>query len=318
MIYHRIEVNSSHDTGTLVGPVRPPGANRDLAPTLADVDLLSFRRDGAVRLPGLLTAGWIEQLREGIARNIREPGPFFRRLSDAAQPGDFLTDMWTRERIPEFQHYIADSGIATLAGTALGERRVRLLQDTWFLKRAGTVERTPWHHDTVVFGPFISLWLALDPMPRGTSLEFVRGSHRWNRYFMPPSYFKMPDGATILRETERYYLQYHRDHGCNSERTGRFEPTPDIEADRSEYDILSWDMDAGDGILFDALTLHGAPGNPGDKDARRFVTRWIGSTARLAPHGETTIGVLRQHGFDVPFGVGEVVQGDMFPLLPPE
>jgi hypothetical protein len=75
-------------------------------------------------------------------------------------------------------------------------------------------------------------------------------------------------------------------------------------------------MEPGDCILFDALTLHGAPGNPSSRDARRFVTRWVGAQAVLAPHGETTIGVLRQQGFDVPFGVGEPVRGRLFPLLP--
>lgn len=318
MIDHRIKVNRSHYPNTVVDPDCEPAANQDRAPILAADALQSFQRDGAVRLQGILSPDRIDRLRAGIARNIREPGPFFRRLSDAGQPGDFLTDMWTRERIPEFHDYIETSGVATLAAAALGEPSVRLLQDTWFLKRAGTAERTPWHHDTVVVGPFVSLWVALDPMPRGTSLEFVRRSHRWNRYFMPPSYFTMPDCAATLRETERYYLQYHRGLGDFSQRTSRFEPTPDIEADRSKYDILSWDMDAGDGILFDALTLHGAPGNPGHEDVCRFVTRWIGSTTILAPHGETTIGVLRQHGFDVPFGVGDVVSGSMFPLLPRE
>jgi ectoine hydroxylase-related dioxygenase (phytanoyl-CoA dioxygenase family) len=280
--------------------------------TAADRD--AFRRDGAVRLRGATSAAWIDQLRQGVERNIREPGPFFRRLSEPGQPGDFLIDMWSRARIPEFQAYIEMSGVAEIAAEALGEPQARLLQDTWFAKRAGTVERTPWHHDTVIFGPFLSIWVALDPIPKAASLEFIRGSHLWNRYFMPQSYFVSEGGASLLRETERYYLDYHR--SAPSTGLSRFEPIPDIEAERDRYDIISWDMAAGDCIVFDALTLHGAPGNPSTQDARRFVTRWVGSGAVLAPHGENTIGVLRQQGFDVPFGVGEPVRGPLFPLLP--
>ncbi len=293
-------------------------------------DRAAFKRDGAVRLRGATTDAWVDQLRQGMDRNIREPGPFFRRLSEPGQPGDFLIDMWSRERIPEFRAYIETSGVAGIAAAALGEPQARLLQDTWFAKRAGTIERTPWHHDTVIFGPFLSIWVALDPIPKAASLEFIRGSHLWNRYFMPQSYFASDSGASLLRESERYYLDYHRTMPETGARTGaqmgteagktaavsRFEPIPDIEAARHRYDIISWDMEAGDCIVFDALTLHGAPGNPSTVDARRFVTRWVGSSAVLAPHGETTIGVLRQQGFDVPFGVGEPVHGRLFPLLP--
>jgi ectoine hydroxylase-related dioxygenase (phytanoyl-CoA dioxygenase family) len=289
-------------------------------------DREAFKRDGAVRLRGATSAAWVDQLRQGVERNIREPGPFFRRLSEPGQPGDFLIDMWSRERVPEFRAYIETSGVAEIAATALGEPQARLLQDTWFAKRAGTIERTPWHHDTVIFGPFLSIWVALDPIPKAASLEFIRGSHLWNRYFMPQSYFSSESGAAMLRETERYYLDYHRSAPETRTKTGtgtdtgpavsRFEPIPDIEAERSRYDIISWDMEAGDCIVFDALTLHGAPGNPSAQDARRFVTRWVGSSAVLAPHGENTIGVLRQQGFEVPFGVGEPVHGRLFPLLP--
>jgi len=281
---------------------------------LSAADREAFRRDGAVRLRGVTSADWVEQLRQGVERNIREPGPFFRRLSEPGQPGDFLIDMWSRERIPQFQAYIETSGVAEIAAAALGEPQARLLQDTWFAKRAGTIERTPWHHDTVIFGPFLSIWVALDPIPKDASLEFIRGSHLWRKYFMPQSYFASENSASMLRETERYYLDYHR--GAPQSGLSRFEPIPDIEAERCRYDIISWEMEPGDCILFDALTLHGAPGNPSSRDARRFVTRWVGAQAVLAPHGENTIGVLRQQGFDVPFGVGEPVRGRLFPLLP--
>jgi len=287
-------------------------------PGFTDADRTKLHRDGAVLLRGVVTPHWVERLREGIERNVLDPGPFFRRLSEPDQPGDFLIDLWTRNRVPEFADYIAHSGVAAIAAAALGEPRVRLLQDTWFAKRAGTIERTPWHHDTVIFGPFLSIWVALDPMSRAAALEFVRGSHRWNRFFMPPSYFDANDeaGMEALRESQRYYLEYHRGEAARKEPEARFEPVPDIEGARGRYDILSWDMEAGDAIVFDALTLHGAAGNPSDGDARRFVTRWVHSSAVLAPHGESTLAVLRKQGFDVPFGVGEPIRGEMFPLLP--
>ncbi len=282
-------------------------------------DQLALQRDGAVCLRGAVALPWVKTLCAGVERNIRQPGPLFRSLSDAGQPGGFFTDMWTREKIPEFTDFILNSQIAMIAAAALGEPRVRLLQDTWFAKRAGTIERTPWHHDTVIFGPFLSIWIALDPIPRESSLEFVRGSHRWNRYFMPKSYFETDQGTQSLREVERYYLDYHRRttaRQVSALGVFQFEPVPDVEAARDQYDIISWDMRPGDCIVFDALTLHGASGNPSGSDARRFVARWVDSSAVLAPHGESTVAVLREQGFDVPFGVGEPIRGNLFPLLP--
>lgn len=300
----------------LTTPSMPP----DRAPSgFGDAARAALQRDGAVCLRGAVDAFWIDQLRRGVERNILEPGPLFRRLSEPDQPGGFMTDMWTRARIPEFAAFVAQSDIAALAAAALGEPRARLLQDTWFAKRAGTIERTPWHHDTVIFGPFLSIWAALDPIPPEAALAFVRGSHRWNRYFMPARYFETDGGQQSLREVERYYLDYHRGETArrgDDAAACRFEPTPDIDANPGAYDILSWDMQPGDCIVFNALTLHGAPGNPSAADARRFVTRWVGAGAVLAPHGESTVGALREHGFDVPFGVGDPIEGRMFPLLP--
>src|SRR3546814_13236505 len=63
----------------------------------------------------------------------------------------------------------------TLCPTRRSSDLFRLAQDTWFAKRPGTSERTPWHHDTVIAGPFCSVWVALDPTPRQATLEFVRG-----------------------------------------------------------------------------------------------------------------------------------------------
>ena len=65
---------------------------------------------------------------------------------------------------------------------------------------------------------------------------------------------------------------------------------PDIEANRDKYEILSWDMDPGDCIVFHFKTIHAGAGNPRSNTRRRaFSSRWIGDDAVYAERpGETS------------------------------
>jgi ectoine hydroxylase-related dioxygenase (phytanoyl-CoA dioxygenase family) len=71
---------------------------------------------------------------------------------------------------------------------------------------------------------------------------------------------------------------------------GSFDSIPDVEANREKYDILSWDMDLGDCIVFHFKTLHSGKGNPDSSTRRRaFSSRWIGDDAVFAERpGETS------------------------------
>ncbi len=273
----------------------------------------AYRADGAVCLRQAFDPDWLEKLGRGIARNLAAPGKFFRRLSPEEGRGGFFTDMWSWFEIEEFRDFAFHSPAAALAAQLMGSREVRLLQDTWFVKLPGTAERTPWHHDHVVQGPFCSIWLPLDPHPRGTSLELVRGSHLWGRLFMPPAYFE--EHPEALAPAQRYYREFH---GSAQERGDLYALTPDIEADRDAYEILSWDLEPGDCIVFNALTLHGAPGNAGTgSSARRFVTRWTGEEAVVAPHGDSTLATLEQHGFHHGLRAGDRLCSELFPVVQP-
>src|SRR5690606_25309896 len=213
-----------------------------------------YARDGVVCIRQAFSHEWVELARLGIEKNIGLPSPFFRRLDDGK--GAFLSDCWSRRYIPELTQCCLESPAAGIAAQALASTSVRLAQDTWFVKEPGTSERTPWHHDTVIQGPFCSIWVALDTIPRAATLEFIRGSHTWGKILMPKSFFDDPASRSAA---DAYYAEFHGDHA--REDASLFGPVPDIEADRAAYDIVGWDMEAGDCLLFDARTVHGAPGN---------------------------------------------------------
>ena len=59
---------------------------------------------------------------------------------------------------------------------------------------------------------------------------------------------------------------------------GALEEVPDIEADRDAFPILGWQMQPGDAVAFNMLTLHAA--GPADSRRRAVSFRLIGDDVR--------------------------------------
>ena len=90
-----------------------------------------------------------------------------------------------------------------------------------------------------------------------------------------------------------------------------YETVPDIEADRSAYDILSWDLEPGDALLFSYRTLHGARPNLSTGRRRGFSTRWLGDDVTYAVRP----GVTSPPYHDIGLGDGDPLPDDLFPVV---
>ena len=123
---------------------------------------------------------------------------------------------------------------------------------------------TLWHQDQpyspIDGAQFCTIWLPVDPVSRGAALEFVAGSHLAGVWYRPRRF-----ASGQLREDD----------------DPRWVVAPDIEADRERHRIVGWALQPGDALVFSALTLHGAPGNPDSTDRRVLSTRWAGDDARF-------------------------------------
>lgn len=253
----------------------------------------SFRRDGAVALRGVF-AEWVETLRAGIDRNLREPGPDARSYTGENGGGRFLGDYCNWDRIPEYRDFIFNSPAAAIGGELMGSRTVRLFHEHVLVKEAEAGVATPWHQDMPYYcvdgQKTVSLWIPLDEVPRERTLEFVAGSHRWGKLFRPQRF-----NGQALNEGDG------------------MEAVPDIEGHRDDYDILGWALEPGDAVAFDYRSLHGAPPNRSKSAQRRaFSLRLVGDDVRF----------LRREGMvsSPPFrGVtlanGAVMDAPEFPLL---
>ena len=260
-------------------------------------DVETFQRDGVVLLPGIFTE-WVDRLRAGLQRNLEDPQQFAFpcESNPAGAPGRFFDSYCNWQLIPEYLDFVSHSAAASLAGQFMGGHSAQFFHEHAFLKAPGTQRATPWHQDLPYYcvdgNNTASVYVSLDSADADVAVQFVKGSHRWGKLFYPRIF---EDGSSF---------------NDNQPGTG-LEPVPDIEADRSSYDIAAWSLEPGDAIIFDYRTLHGT-GDATVKSLRRaFSTRWLGDDATYCERAGETSPPYSNHGMRH----GERMREDWFPVL---
>ncbi len=269
--------------------------NECVARWLDDSQVDAFQRDGAICLRGVF-ADWLETLGRGVARNEKDPGPYGGNCVTDGEAGFFFDDYCNWQRIPEYREFIVNSPAAAVAARIMGSNCAQIYHEHLLITEPGTSKRTPWHQDLPYYNVqgerTVSIWLSLDAVARDTCPEFVATSHRWGKLYYPRKFI---DSSNYGYDGNGY------------------ETVPDIDADRSRYEILSWDLDPGDAVLFNFLTLHGAPGNMSANRRRGFSTRWLGDDVTFAERpGETS---PLYPGIELE--AGDRMREDWFPIVWP-
>lgn len=221
----------------------------------------AFNENGVVVLRQVVAETWLAKLAVAIERDIQKPGPYFHGY--ATEQGRFHGNLRLWESDPDCRKFCFHSALPRLAQQFFNSSKVNLLYDQLFVKEPQTRQRTRWHNDQPYWpirgNQVISFWIALDPtrLDNGAP-EFIKGSHHWNRWFQPEVFGKTTG------------------HG-EYERNPNYEPMPDIEAMRDDYEIVSWDLEPGDVYAFHGLVVHGAGGNLRNDHRRRgYTIRYTG------------------------------------------
>ena len=159
-------------------------------------------------------------------------------------------------------------------------------------KSQGNSIVTPWHQDQPYYlcegEQCVSFWVPLDDVPRERTIEYVKGSHQWGKTFKPQRF----DGTDLYENDNR-------------------DSVPDMDAARDEFDILGWDMKAGDAVAFHFRTLHGAPANHSPARRRVISLRWVGDDALFADRKGPTSPAFP----DLDFQAGRPFEADEFPII---
>ncbi len=257
-------------------------------------EIQTFRDEGVVCARGLFPASWVDRMARAVDDAVANPTPYGRQVSMADK--GFSGDLFLWKSLDPFRDFLFESPAARIAQQVLGSKRINFFYDQLFVKPPGCHVPTPWHHD-VTFWPIrgkqvCSIWMTFDAVSRDSSgLEFVRGSQRW------PERFK-----AVTPDYNEYMLD------------SELADVPDIDGHREKYDLVNWDMEPGDVLIFDGLVVHGSTGNHStDRTRRAFSTRWAGDDVRFDLR-HATMPLLWTHNLEN----GDPLRGPLFPQVLPE
>ena len=228
----------------------------------------AYEKDGVVCLRGAFEPHWLAVAGDAIDQGMANPGAMFVDYSADTNPGTYCTDFWIWQQVPAMREFIFESPAARIAGELMDAPSVMLVTDNWLVRKTGAVNRAPWHHDAPYFdldGTWCVLWMALEPVARGEGVTVIKGSHTWERHFMPESF-----AGT----------------GPKADPQGIYERTPDFSRHGEQVDYA---LQPGDCLVFDSHTVHGAPDTTVPQHTiRRLTMRFADGNAVYRRRGPWT------------------------------
>ena len=266
-------------------------------------EIEKFNQDGAIFLKNKFDIKWIEKLKKGIEKDIKNPSPRFKSHTLKSNIPAYLEDYWTWNLVPEFKDFVFNSPYAEIASELISAKKINLVMDNWFLREAGSKSTTPFHHDISYFdmeGTMCVLWLPLQATGKDESVVWVKGSHLWDKLFL----------RVLFKEG-------HKVEGKESIINGKkYELPPDILGNKEKYEFLKWDCEPGDCVIFDMRTLHGTLSSliP-QKTLSRYTLRVAKEDAKISYVGDWTSYNYRKAMQEAGYKDGDKLGGKMFPTL---
>lgn len=258
---------------------------------ISEEQISRFETDGVVVIRNLFKP-WVASTQEAIEQNQSKPSWRERtyRPDDGGAP--FFQDYCVWNDFDGYRSLVTQSPMANIAASLMRSKTARIFHDHILVKEPGNSVVTPWHQDKPYYlvdgQQSVSFWVPLDPVPRERTIEYIAGSHRSGKLYKPQRF----DGTDL----------YENDNS---------QPVPDIDANRSDFDIKGWEMQPGDAVAFSFGTLHGAPANSSDQRRRVISVRWVGDDARFIQRPGNTSPAFPDLNYEdgAPFG------GQQFPVI---
>jgi ectoine hydroxylase-related dioxygenase (phytanoyl-CoA dioxygenase family) len=189
---------------------------------------------------------------------------------------------------------VRETGIAAMVAALVGADDLWYIGEQLFLKENGFSRRTPWHQDTsylrMIGSQLVACWVTLDPLSQEHCLEFIRGSHKGTLY-NGSAFASHDDTAPLYKNSQLPRL-------------------PDIQKHRADFDILAWDLNPGDLIVFHLGTLHGGAGTVPGMRRRTVSLRFIGPNVVFDGRPRDNIGAQEGNDAALASVYGSLKHGD--------
>ena len=233
---------------------------------------LNYARDGGFKAPGLLTPDQMAQARACFDWGLANPGPLAVTLYGGTAQAHYVDNMNPGAWEAGLGAFVREVPFADYVAELWGSEHVWYFAEELFAKgggRGGEIGCSPWHQDSS-YVPlhgrhWVNLWISFEPLPARNSIALVRGSHRGPRYNGPS--YRDPEDPThpLYRDADLPRL-------------------PNVEADLARdaaaWDVISWDTEPGDVIVFHPCALHGgAPVDAATPERNTLVLRFFGDDA---------------------------------------
>jgi ectoine hydroxylase-related dioxygenase (phytanoyl-CoA dioxygenase family) len=189
---------------------------------------------------------------------------------------------------------VRETGIDAMVAALVGADDLWYIGEQLFLKENGFSRRTPWHQDTsylrMMGSQLVACWVTLDSLSKERCLEFIRGSHKGTLY-NGSAFASHDDTAPLYKNSQLPRL-------------------PDIQKHRADFDILAWDLNPGDLIVFHLGTLHGGAGTVPGMRRRTVSLRFIGPNVVFDGRPRDNIGAQEGNDAALASVYGSLKHGD--------
>jgi len=171
-----------------IAPQAAPAGDAALVAELAEPyplngdQIAAFRRDGAIKLPGVISPAACARLRQVMLAHLENA---FSLTLDGGADGRFLSleMVWLTD--PVLRAFTLSPRIAGICGRLLGVDAVRLYHDNVLSKEPGC-GRTPWHYDAHHFplatNEVVTAWIPAQAVPKAMGpLTFAKPIEAWRQ-----------------------------------------------------------------------------------------------------------------------------------------
>ena len=257
---------------------------------LDEAQVAAFESDGVVRLTSVIDPESVESARQASDRATTESA---KQGYPREAEYYYRYRLWEKDRV--FETLCTTSVVPEIAAQLLRTHKVNLFYDQLFAMRPGSATATPWHND-LPYWPLqgrqaLTVWLAFDTIVKENgALEFIRGSHLWNQRYRP------------FTSNKEKSLDPEPDDGLIE--------LPDFDAERDQHELLTFDLDPGDALVFHSLVVHCAYGNTRpDMKRRGYAIRLAGADIRYDDRPLTNFAANES------LNTGDLLDSDQYPVV---